>query len=99
MEKTTVLYTGKAKQMWATDDPDILWVEYMDQATALNGKKKVQIDGKGTLNRQISSLLFEELNAQGFPTHYLKTLDDTTMLVKKMYHDPIRSSRSQLRFW
>lgn len=91
MEKTTVLYTGKSKQMWATDDPDVLWVEYMDQATALNGKKKVQIDGKGTLNRQISSLLFEELNAQGFPTHYLKTLDDTTMLVKKCTMIPLEA--------
>nr|WP_257793758.1 phosphoribosylaminoimidazolesuccinocarboxamide synthase [Lacticaseibacillus kribbianus] len=77
------MYDGKAKRMYATEDPAVLWVEYTDQATALNGKKKVQIAGKGALNRQISSLLFEELNANGFATHYLQTLDDHTMLVKK----------------
>ncbi len=81
--KTELLYDGKAKRMYATEDPAVLWVEYTDQATALNGKKKVQIAGKGALNRQISSLLFEELNANGFATHYLQTLDDHTMLVKK----------------
>ncbi|WP_125702820.1 phosphoribosylaminoimidazolesuccinocarboxamide synthase [Lacticaseibacillus daqingensis] len=91
MTKTELLYTGKAKTMYATDDPDVLWVEYMDQATALNGKKKVQIPGKGALNRQISSLLFEELNANGFATHYLKTLDDTTMLVKKCAMIPLEA--------
>ncbi|WP_262314886.1 phosphoribosylaminoimidazolesuccinocarboxamide synthase [Lacticaseibacillus parakribbianus] len=82
--KTELLYSGKAKQMYATEDPTVLWVEYMDQATALNGKKKVQIEGKGALNRQISSLLFEELNANGFATHYLKTLDANTMLVRRV---------------
>ncbi|MCI1985675.1 MAG: phosphoribosylaminoimidazolesuccinocarboxamide synthase [Lactobacillus sp.] len=91
MEKAAVLYTGKAKQMFATDDPDVLWVEYMDQATALNGKKKVQIAGKGALNRQISSLLFEELNAAGLPTHYLQTIDDHTMLVKKCAMIPLEA--------
>lgn len=91
MEKTELLYTGKAKTMYATDDPQVLWVEYMDQATALNGKKKVQIDGKGKLNRQISSLLFEELNQTTIPTHYLKTLDDTTMLVKKCTMIPLEA--------
>ncbi|WP_390407001.1 phosphoribosylaminoimidazolesuccinocarboxamide synthase [Lacticaseibacillus jixiensis] len=91
MEKTELLYTGKAKTMYATDDPQVLWVEYMDQATALNGKKKVQIDGKGKLNRQISSLLFEELNQTTIPTHYLKTLDETTMLVKKCTMIPLEA--------
>ncbi|MFD1484111.1 phosphoribosylaminoimidazolesuccinocarboxamide synthase [Lacticaseibacillus baoqingensis] len=91
MEKTTVLYAGKAKQMFNTDDPDVLWVEYKDQATALNGKKKVQIAGKGELNRKISSLLFAELNAAGLPTHYLKTLDATTMLVKKCTMIPLEA--------
>ncbi|WP_461212999.1 phosphoribosylaminoimidazolesuccinocarboxamide synthase [Lacticaseibacillus sp. GG6-2] len=91
MEKTALLYTGKAKQMYATDDPDVLWVEYMDQATALNGKKKVQIQGKGVLNRQISTKLFEELNQTGLPTHYIKTIGDTTMLVKKCAMIPLEA--------
>ena len=91
MKKTTLLYTGKAKQMYATDDPEILWVDYMDQATALNGKKKVQIQGKGELNRQISTLLFEELTQAGLPTHYVQTIGDTTMLVKKCTMIPLEA--------
>jgi len=51
-------YTGKAKQVYITDDPDILWVHYLDQATALNGKVKETISGKGELNSAISQLLF-----------------------------------------
>ncbi|WP_179395121.1 phosphoribosylaminoimidazolesuccinocarboxamide synthase [Lacticaseibacillus absianus] len=91
MNKTELLYTGKAKKMYATETPDVLWVEYLDQATALNGKKKVAIPGKGTLNRQISSLLFAELNAAGLPTHYLETRDDTTMLVRRCAMLPLEA--------
>ena len=91
MKKTALLYSGKAKQMFATDDPQVLWVEYLNQATALNGKKKVQIDGKGVLNRQISTLLFEELNDAGLPTHYIDTIGETTMLVKKCEMVPLEA--------
>lgn len=91
MQKTQVLYVGKAKQMSATDEPGILWVDYLDQATALNGKKKVAIDGKGHLNRLISSLLFEELNQAGLPTHYVATNSPTSMLVKQCEMVPLEA--------
>lgn len=83
VNKTTLLYTGKAKQVYATDDPDVLWMAYTNQATALNGEKKAQIAHKGELNRAISTLLFKELTAAGIPTHYLDSPDSTTMIVKK----------------
>ena len=83
VNKTTLLYTGKAKQVYATDDPDVLWMAYTNQATALNGEKKDQIAHKGELNRAISTLLFKELTAAGIPTHYLDSPDSTTMIVKK----------------
>lgn len=81
--KTELLTTGKAKQVFATTDPDTLWLEYLDQATALNGKKKVAIAGKGTLNLQISSRLFQALVAAGLPTHYVGSPTATSMLVRK----------------
>ena len=83
VKKTTLLYTGKAKQVFATDDPDVLWMTYTNQATALNGEKKAQIAHKGELNRAISTLLFKELTAAGIPTHYIHSPDATTMIVKK----------------
>lgn len=70
-----VIYTGKAKQMWSTDDPEVLRVVYMDQATALNGKKKDQIKGKGQINNEISTLVFEYLAEQGIKTHFIKKSD------------------------
>lgn len=78
-----LIYTGKAKQMWQTDDPDVLKVVYTNQATALNGKKKDQIKDKGELNNQISTLVFDYLIANGIPTHFIKKLNDTEELVKK----------------
>ncbi|WP_056989147.1 phosphoribosylaminoimidazolesuccinocarboxamide synthase [Lacticaseibacillus camelliae] len=91
MEKTELLYSGKAKDMFLTDTPGVLWVTYKDQATALNGKRKVQIQGKGALNRQISGLLFEELTAAGIPTHFIKDLDDHTMLVRQCEMIPLEA--------
>ncbi|MFT9455802.1 MAG: phosphoribosylaminoimidazolesuccinocarboxamide synthase [Liquorilactobacillus hordei] len=82
MEK--LIYAGKAKQMWTTEDDEILKVVYMDQATALNGKKKDQISGKGILNNHISSLIFEYLTQQGIENHYIKRISDTEELVKKV---------------
>ena len=61
MQKLDKLYEGKAKKLYATDDPDVLWVEYMNQATAGNGAKKAQIEGKGSLNNRITSVLFDLL--------------------------------------
>ncbi|KRM90333.1 phosphoribosylaminoimidazolesuccinocarboxamide synthase [Liquorilactobacillus cacaonum] len=82
MEK--LIYEGKAKQMWTTADEDVLRVVYMDQATALNGKKKDQIYGKGVLNNQISSLIFEYLAQKGIENHFIKKVSPTEELVKKV---------------
>ncbi|MFT9098338.1 phosphoribosylaminoimidazolesuccinocarboxamide synthase [Liquorilactobacillus sp.] len=82
MEK--MVYAGKAKQMWTTENEEILKVVYMDQATALNGKKKDQISGKGILNNHISSLIFEYLTQQGIENHFIKRISDTEELVKKV---------------
>ena len=84
-----LIYTGKAKQMWTTEDEDILRVVYMDQATALNGKKKDQIKGKGQVNNQISTLIFNYLKAKGIPTHFIKKLSETEELVKKVTIVPL----------
>ena len=65
VEKGTLIYEGKAKQLFQTDDPAIIWVEYLNQATALNGAKKDQISGKGELNNQITGLIFDFLKSKG----------------------------------
>ena len=81
MEK--LLYTGKAKQMWQTDDPEVLRVVYMDQATALNGKRKDHFSGKGKAANAISTMVFQYLIDHGIETHFIKRLSDTEELVKK----------------
>ncbi len=81
--KKETLFEGKAKRVSATDNSDVLWVTYLDQATALNGKRKEAITGKGTLNLQISALLFAEITAAGIPTHFIGTPDETSMLCKR----------------
>ncbi|GAA2955452.1 phosphoribosylaminoimidazole-succinocarboxamide synthase [Ligilactobacillus murinus DSM 20452 = NBRC 14221] len=86
-----VIYTGKAKQMWSTDDPEVLRVVYMDQATALNGKKKDQIKGKGQINNEISTLVFEYLAEQGIKTHFIKKLSPTEELVHKVEIIPLEA--------
>lgn len=78
-----LLYTGKAKKMYQTDDPQVLKVVYTNQATALNGKKHDQIKDKGELNNEISTLIFQYLMKKGIPTHFIKKLNDTEELVKK----------------
>ena len=89
MQKLEKLYEGKAKKMYATDDPDVLWVEYMNQATAGNGAKKAQIAGKGSLNNHITSVIFELLKARGIDSHFIKRLSDTEQLVRKMTMYPL----------
>ena len=59
MEKTEQLYEGKAKKVWATDDPEIVIVDYKDDATAFNGLKKGQIAGKGVVNNKMSNFLMQ----------------------------------------
>ena len=89
MEKLEKLYEGKAKKLYATDDPDVLWVEYMNQATAGNGEKKAQIEGKGSLNNRITSVIFDLLKARGVDSHFVRRISETEQLVKKMDMYPL----------
>ena len=81
MEKNP-LYEGKAKQIFATDNPDEVLVYYKDDATAFNGEKKGTIQDKGVLNNKISTFFFEMLGKAGIPHHLVKRLSDREMLVK-----------------
>lgn len=72
MEKTTLIKEGKAKRLYQTNEKGYVWVEYMDQATALNGKRKDHVAGKGIINNQIDSLLFQLLAANGIKTDFVK---------------------------
>ncbi|CYU66359.1 phosphoribosylaminoimidazolesuccinocarboxamide synthase [Streptococcus suis] len=87
--KTDLLYSGKAKDIYATADSDQIVAVYKDQATAFNGGKKEQITGKGRLNNLISSLIFEKLNEAGVPTHFIKRLSDTEQLNRKVEIIPL----------
>lgn len=89
MEKGQLLYEGKAKRIYATDEENIVWVAYKDDATAFNGEKKAQISGKGRLNNQITSLLFEKLAAAGIENHFVEKLSETEQLVKKVKIVPL----------
>lgn len=82
MTKTSLLYEGKAKKIWKTEDQNLLISEFKDSLTAFNGEKKSSEEGKGALNNQISTELFKYLNEKGIPTHYVDTIDDNNMLHK-----------------
>jgi len=83
MEKTALLYEGKAKKIWHTEDDTLLISEFKDDLTAFNGEKKSSEEGKGALNNKISTELFKVLNNKGVPTHFVEMLDDNNMLHKK----------------
>lgn len=84
MEKLEMLYEGKAKQVYKTDDKDLIIMHYKDDATAFNGIKKAQIQDKGILNNKITTIIFNELKKTGIPTHYIKTLNDREQLCQKV---------------
>ena len=84
-----LLYSGKAKNLFSAEDENVIIAQYKDQATALNGVKKEQIAGKGQLNNQISSLIFEKLNATGVATHFIKKISETEQLNKKVKIIPL----------
>ena len=84
MQKLEQLYEGKAKKVFATDDPALLIVQYKDDATAFNGKKKGTIAGKGVINNQMSNALMRRLAAAGVPTHFVEELSERETLVKKV---------------
>ena len=89
MEKKEQLYEGKAKKVFATDDPDLLIVSYKDDATAFNGLKKGTIAGKGIINNQMSNRLMAMLEKNGVPTHFVQELSQRETLVKKVSIVPL----------
>ncbi len=89
MTKNELLYEGKAKKVWTTDDPTQVVVEFKDDATAFDGKKKGVIEQKGVLNNKISSRIFEWLAEKGIKTHYISMPSEREMLVKKVEIIPV----------
>src|SRR5258705_1044276 len=84
MEKREKLYEGKAKIVYATDDPGKVIQYFKDDATAFNALKRGTILGKGVINNKMSATLFQRLTKAGIPTHYLGTLSDREMLCRKL---------------
>ena len=91
MEKGALLYEGKAKQVYATNDEQVVWIEYKDSATAFNGVKKAEIQGKGRLNNEITSLIFMKLKEKGIESHFIERLSETEQLVKKVSIIPLET--------
>ena len=89
MEKLEQLYEGKAKKVFKTDDPDVLIVDYKDDATAFNGVKRGTIVGKGVINNKMTNRVFQLLEKEGVPTHYIKELSDRETAVKKVEIVPL----------
>ena len=89
MEKREQLYEGKAKKVFATNDPDLVIVSYKDDATALDGLKKGTITGKGVINNRMSNYLCRLLEKHGVPTHYVEELNDRETVVKKVSIVPL----------
>ncbi len=89
MQQKEMLYEGKAKQVFLTDNDDQIIIHYKDAATAFNNVKKAMIDNKGVLNNAISTLIFEQLHKAGVKTHYIETLNDRDQLCLKVEIIPI----------
>ena len=89
MQKGEFLYEGKAKQIYATENPEQVIVHYKDDATAFNAQKKGQVESKGEMNNKITTLIYKHLNQKGIPTHYIETLNDRDQLVTKVKIIPI----------
>lgn len=89
MKKGKLRYEGKAKKVFETDDADLFIQEFKDDATAFNAQKRGTIAGKGVVNNKISSVLFELLEKEGVPTHFVKLLSDREMLIKKVEIIPL----------
>ena len=89
MEKKELLYEGKAKKVYTTENPDVLIVDYKDDATAFNGVKKGTIIGKGVVNNRMTNHIFRMLEEKGIPTHYIEELSDRETAVKKVEIVPL----------
>ena len=89
MEKREMLYEGKAKRVFATDNPEVLLVDYKDDATAFNGLKKGTIAGKGAINNRVTNYMMQILEKEGVPTHFVEELSDRQTLVNKVSIVPL----------
>lgn len=89
IEKTEQLYEGKAKKVYATTDPDLVIVDYKDDATAFNGEKKGTIAGKGVINNKMTNYMFKLLEKEGIPTHLVEEISDRETIVKKVEIVPL----------
>jgi len=89
MKKLEQIYEGKAKKVFATDNPDYVIVSYKDDATAFNGQKRGTIVGKGVVNNKVSNHFFRLLESKGIPTHYVEQLSDRETVVKKVSIVPV----------
>ena len=89
MEKKELLYEGKAKKVYTTENPDVLIVDYKDDATAFNGVKKGTIVGKGVVNNRMTNHIFRMLEEKGIPTHFIEELSDRETAVKKVEIVPL----------
>ncbi len=89
MDKLELLYEGKAKKLYRTSTPGLLWLEYKDDATAFNAQKRGSIQGKGVVNNRASAMIFERLEREGIPTHFHELLSDREMLVKDVRIIPV----------
>ncbi|MFA6808909.1 MAG: phosphoribosylaminoimidazolesuccinocarboxamide synthase, partial [Eubacteriales bacterium] len=84
MKKLGMLYEGKAKKIFDTDDKGLFWVEYKDDATAFNGVKKGTIEDKGIVNNKMSAMMFEYLQKKGIATHFVELLNDREQIVRRL---------------
>ena len=89
IEKKEQLYEGKAKTVYATNDPDLVIVDYKDDATAFNGEKKGTISGKGVINNRMTNFMFKMLEKEGVPTHLVEEISDRETIVKKVSIVPL----------
>lgn len=89
MQKLEQLYEGKAKKVFKTDDPEILMVDYKDDATAFNGEKRGTIESKGIINNKVTNHLMKMLEKEGIPTHFVEEISDRETLVKKVTIVPL----------
>ena len=87
--KMQQLYEGKAKKVYATNDPDLVIVDYKDDATAFNGEKKGTISGKGVINNRMTNFMFKMLEKEGVPTHLVEEISDRETIVKKVSIVPL----------
>jgi phosphoribosylaminoimidazole-succinocarboxamide synthase len=89
VEKRQEIYRGKAKTVYATDDPDLLWLTFRNDTSAFDGEKKAQLDRKGEVNNKINAFIMGKLEAAGIRTHFVRLLSDTESLVRKLTMIPV----------